>query len=86
MKDYTYQDMLRMQEDAANRVREMKKRASVITGEDIPEKTQTPDSNGGLVKLLLSDTEALLLTAVLALLSGEGGDSFTQLALLYILL
>lgn len=33
MRDYTYQDMLRMQEEAANRVREMKKRA-VISDDD----------------------------------------------------
>lgn len=34
MRDYTYQDMLRMQEDAANRVREMKKRAAIAVEED----------------------------------------------------
>lgn len=30
MRDYSYQDMLKMQEDAANRVREMKRRATVV--------------------------------------------------------
>ncbi len=34
MRDYTYQDMLRMQEEAANRVREMKKRAVITDDED----------------------------------------------------
>lgn len=34
MRDYTYQDMLRMQEDAANRVREMKKRAALAMDEE----------------------------------------------------
>ena len=34
MKDYTYQDMLKMQEDAAVRVREMKRRAAIAVEED----------------------------------------------------
>ncbi len=34
MRDYTYQDMLKMQEDAAIRVREMKKRATVALEEN----------------------------------------------------
>lgn len=34
MKDYTYQDMLKMQEEAAQRVREMKKRASIAVEND----------------------------------------------------
>lgn len=34
MRDYTYQDMLRMQEEAAVRVREMKKRATLAMEDD----------------------------------------------------
>lgn len=34
MKDYTYQDMIKMQEDAAVRVREMKRRAAIAVEED----------------------------------------------------
>lgn len=84
MRDYTYQDMLRMQEDAAIRVREMKKRAAIITdpGPEDGEASQ----EGGLLKKLLSDTESLLIVAVLALLASENTDNFTELALLYILL
>lgn len=36
MQDYTYQDMLKMQEEAARRVREMKKRAALAVEEDRP--------------------------------------------------
>ena len=52
MRDYTYQDMLRMQEEAAVRVREMKKRATLIMDDDseeikdrekISKKTALPD-------------------------------------------
>lgn len=44
MRDYTYQDMLKMQEDAANRVREMKKRAAIVVeDEHTPQKTSLPD-------------------------------------------
>lgn len=38
MRDYTYQDMLRMQEEAAVRVREMKKRATLIMDDESEEK------------------------------------------------
>lgn len=40
MRDYTYQDMLRMQEEAAVRVREMKKRATIAMEDDEAEKPQ----------------------------------------------
>lgn len=46
MRDYTYQDMLRMQEEAAVRVREMKKRATLVMEEEpeqTPKKTALPD-------------------------------------------
>lgn len=47
MRDYTYQDMLRMQEEAANRVREMKKRATIAVeseNEQKPQKRPLPDA------------------------------------------
>lgn len=34
MRDYTYEDVLKMQEDAARRVREMKRRAAIAVEED----------------------------------------------------
>lgn len=34
MRDYTYQDMLKMQEEAAKRVREMKKRAAIAVEDE----------------------------------------------------
>ena len=40
MRDYTYQDMLRMQEEAAVRVREMKKRATLIMDDESEEKKE----------------------------------------------
>ena len=40
MHDYTYQDMLRMQEEAAVRVREMKKRATLIMDDESEEKKE----------------------------------------------
>lgn len=84
MRDYSYQDMLRMQEDAAVRVREMKKRAAIIAA---PEQEEGEvSSEGGLLSKLLSDTESLLIVAVLALLVSENTDNLTGLALLYILL
>lgn len=46
MRDYTYQDMLRMQEEAAVRVREMKKRATLVMEEEsehTPKKAVLPD-------------------------------------------
>lgn len=46
MRDYTYQDMLRMQEEAAYRVREMKKRASLAMddeSESAQKKVPLPD-------------------------------------------
>ncbi|MBR3868340.1 MAG: hypothetical protein IKM66_03415 [Clostridia bacterium] len=46
MRDYTYQDMLRMQEEAAYRVREMKKRAALAMDDEpepTPKKIQLPD-------------------------------------------
>ena len=44
MRDYTYQDMLRMQEEAAVRVREMKKRATLVMDEE----TEQPQKKNSL--------------------------------------
>lgn len=46
MRDYSYQDMLRMQEEAAYRVREMKKRATLALDEEtqpVQKKLPLPD-------------------------------------------
>ena len=37
--EYTYQDMLKMQEDAAKRVREMKKRAALAVSDEPPQRS-----------------------------------------------
>mgnify|MGYP006991697744 CR=1 FL=1 len=43
MVEYTYQDMVKMQEEAAVRVREMKRRAAIAVEDDEPEKNSIPD-------------------------------------------
>lgn len=43
MRDYSYEDMLKMQQEAAIRVREMKKRAAItVEEEEPPKKTVRP--------------------------------------------
>ncbi len=43
MRDYSYEDMLKMQQEAAIRVREMKKRAAItVDEEEPPKKTVRP--------------------------------------------
>lgn len=115
MREYTYQDMLRMQEEAAVRVREMKKRATLaVEGEDEPkpQKKTFPDEvkhisfpveldtqeitraekmheekpKAGLFELISQDSDALLILALLAVLSAEKNDFLTSGALLYLLL
>lgn len=87
MRDYSYQDMLRMQEDAAHRVREMKKRATIVMeDETAPTETTVSAERKGLVQQLLSDGDSVLILSILALISGESSDHLTDLALLYILL
>lgn len=129
MRDYSYQEMLKMQEDAARRVREMKKRAAIAVDEDesLPKENKPPlpdevkrismpvelpqedreevcehdtpsetikehhsDSPDmgihGLIKFFSNDKDALLILAVLAVISGEKIDYMTSLALLYLLL
>ena len=52
MRDYTYNDMLRMQEEAAERVREMKRRATIVTDEQpqkmLSEEPESDDMNHSL--------------------------------------
>lgn len=129
MRDYSYQEMLKMQEDAARRVREMKKRAAIVASEEesppkenksplpdevkrismpveLPqedrkvdcEQTTTPEEIKehhshapdmgihGLIKFFSNDQDALLILAVLAVISQEKTDYMTSLALLYLLL
>lgn len=129
MRDYSYQEMLKMQEDAARRVREMKKRAAIaVDEEEAPQKdnkpplpdevkrismpvelpqeegkegceqtsppervkeqhSHTPDMGiHGLIKFFSNDQDALLILAVLAVISQEKTDYLTSLALLYLLL
>lgn len=87
MKDYTYQDMLKMQEDAAYRVREMKKRATIVMDENeqIPD-FQQKEMKKGVLDILLQDSDAMLITALLFLIMSEKNDYLTNLALMYILL
>ena len=87
MKDYTYQDMLKMQEDAAFRVREMKKRATLVMDEN-EEKIQPSEklNNVGFLGTLLQDSDTVLVMAILVLVMNEKNDYLTNLALMYILL
>lgn len=116
MRDYTYQDMLRMQEEAATRVREMKRRATLAVEEenepkakkkplpdevkhislpvelDSPaeeppqEAAETRQRSPGLFELISRDSDALLILALVAVLSMEKNDYLTSGALLYLLL
>ncbi len=87
MKDYTYQDMLKMQEDAAYRVREMKKRATLAVDENEQlAEAQNNDNKKGVLDILLQDSDAVLITALLFLIMSEKNDYLTNLALMYILL
>ena len=42
MADYTYSDMLRMQEEAAERVRQMKKRATIVMEDETENRKNIP--------------------------------------------
>lgn len=117
MKDYTYQDMLKMQEEAAVRVREMKKRAAVAVESednnspqepkqlfpdevkhisypvDLSEKNDDSRNNyndnekkSGLLDVIKSDNDSILILFIILLLSQEDTDYLTSLALLYLLL
>ena len=86
MKDYTYQDMLKMQEDAAFRVREMKKRATLVMDENEQQSEVSEEKNKGFLETLLRDSDAVLVIALLVLVMNEKNDYLTNLALMYILL
>jgi hypothetical protein len=87
MKDYTYQDMLKMQEDAAFRVREMKKRATLVMDEDEQiSQSPKPEIRKGLLDTLLQDSDTVLVVALLMLVMSEKNDYLINLALMYILL
>lgn len=117
MRDYTYQDMLKMQEDAAKRVREMKKRAAIAVEEDVvpspikrnlpdevkrisypvelPEPDMTDDAiepviekneGRGILKMLTEDKDAMLILALILIVSQDSSDYMTSLSLLYLLL
>ncbi len=87
MKDYTYQDMLKMQEDAAYRVREMKKRATLVMDENEQlTETQKTENKKGVLDILLQDSDAVLVIALLFLIMSEKNDYPINLALMYILL
>lgn len=88
MREYSYQDMLRMQEDAADRVREMKKRATLAMDDECPsaDNDRHDEKKQGLFELLAGDSDALLILALLAVIACESNDYLISLALLYILL
>lgn len=115
MKDYTYQDMLKMQEEAAVRVREMKKRAAIAVEDeenkvaesskqlfpdevkhisypvDLSEKNDNNrnndnEKNSGLLEVIKSDSDSMLILFIILLLSQDETDYLTSLALLYLLL
>ncbi len=87
MKDYSYQDMLKMQEDAAFRVREMKKRATLVA--DDARKNHSAQENEkkkGILETLLQDSDSVLIISLLFLVMSEKNDYFLNLALMYILM
>ena len=114
MADYTYNDMLRMQEEAAERVRQMKKRATIVMEDEtenrknIPlpddvrhysmpvefEKTKSESAHQpvqtteqhGFIRKITEDKDALIILAVLSVLSKEKTDYLILLALIYILM
>ncbi len=87
MKDYTYQDMLKMQEDAAFRVREMKKRATIVA-DDARKNHSSAESEKkkGILETLLQDSDSVLIISLLFLVMSEKNDYFLNLALMYILM
>ena len=87
MKDYTYQDMLKMQEDAAYRVREMKKRATIVADDArINHFSEESEKKKGVLETLLQDSDSVLIISLLFLVMNEKNDYFLNLALMYILM
>ncbi len=114
MADYTYNDMLRMQKEAAERVRQMKKRATIITEDETESKRNVPlpddvrhysmpvefekkeseavsspvqtTRKRSSIGKITDDRDALIILAVLSVLSKEKTDYLIILALIYILM
>ena len=87
MKDYTYQDMLKMQEDAAYRVREMKKRATIVADDArINHFSEESEKKKGVLETFLQDSDSVLIISLLFLVMSEKNDYFLNLALMYILM
>ena len=87
MKDYTYQDMLKMQEDAAYRVREMKKRATIVADDArMNHFSEESEKNKGVFETFLQDSDSVLIISLLFLVMSEKNDYFLNLALMYILM
>ncbi len=114
MAEYTYNDMLRMQEEAAERVRQMKKRATLAMEDEpesrknipladdvrhysMPVEFEKPESEPvhlpvqstekhNTIRKITDDKDALIILAVLSVLSKEKTDYLILLALIYILM
>ena len=79
-RDYTYQELMAMQEEATQRVREMQRRAQLTAQGAVPGKRPLP------LGLAEGSSDQSLLLALMLLLNGEGADELLLLALLYIMM
>ncbi len=57
MRDYSYQEMLKMQEEAAIRVKEMKRRASIVSENENQPENKLPDAVKHISYPVSFDTE-----------------------------
>lgn len=92
-REYTSEEILAMQKDAVRRVAQMRKLSQTrvqqppapVQKEEPPPALQSNEPSG-LLDTLFSDSESLLILAVLFLLIREKADAKLILALFYLLL
>lgn len=101
MREYTYGEIMKMQEDALRRVEDMRRKSDEATGRERTESTaayeKTEEVRENLAQAFREggvsnakplnniDSDVALLLSVVLLLSEEGADEELLLALLYIL-
>ncbi len=101
MREYTYGEIMKMQEDALRRVEDMRRKSDEATGRERAESTAAYEKTeevrenpaqafregevSNAKPLNNIDSDVALLLSVVLLLSDEGADEELLLALLYIL-
>lgn len=93
-REYTSEEILAMQKDAVRRVAQMRKLSQTrVQQQPAPAQKEKPspeqqsdEAVPGLLDTLFSDSESLLILAVLFLLIREKADAKLILALFYLLL